>query len=39
MNTVGEEIIIINCAQMTEKEAFLDHPHVILADENHNPIV
>jgi len=39
MNTVGDEIIIISYAQMTEEEALLYHPKVVLADENNNPIV
>ncbi len=39
LNTVGDEIIIISYAQMTEEEALLHHPKVILADENNNPVV
>ena len=39
MNAVGDEIIIITYAQMTEEEALLYRPKVILADENNNPIV
>lgn len=39
LNAVGDEIIIITYAQMTEEEALLHHPQVILVDENNNPIV
>lgn len=38
MNTVGDEVIIIAYAQMTEEEAFLHRPQVILVNENNNPV-
>ncbi|NEP00388.1 MAG: aspartate 1-decarboxylase [Symploca sp. SIO1C4] len=38
MNAVGDEIIIISYAQMTEEEALLHRPQVILVDENNNPL-
>lgn len=38
MNSVGDEVIIISYAQMTEEEALLHHPKVILVDENNNPL-
>ena len=39
LNAVGDEIIIISYAQMTEEEALLYHPQVILVDKNNNPII
>lgn len=38
LNTVGDEVIIIAYAQMTEEEALLHHPQVIFVDEHNNPI-
>ncbi len=38
MNAVGDEIIIISYAQMTEEDALLHHPRVIMVDENNNPL-
>ncbi|MDJ1181873.1 aspartate 1-decarboxylase [Roseofilum casamattae] len=38
MNAVGDEIIIIAYAQMTEEEALLYSPKVVLVDECNNPI-
>ncbi|NEQ40168.1 MAG: aspartate 1-decarboxylase [Okeania sp. SIO3I5] len=38
MNSVGDEIIIIAYAQMTEDEALLYRPKVILVDDNNNPL-
>lgn len=38
MNAVGDEVIIIAYAQMTEEEALLHRPQVVLVDENNNPL-
>lgn len=38
MNAPGDEVIIIAYAQMTEEEALLHRPRVILVDENNNPL-
>ena len=38
MNSVGDEVIIIAYAQMTEDEALLYRPKVILVDDNNNPL-
>ncbi|NEO68284.1 aspartate 1-decarboxylase [Moorena sp. SIO3H5] len=38
MNEVGDEIIIITYAQMTEEEALLYHPKVIMVNEKNNPM-
>ena len=38
LNSVGDEVIIITYAQMTEEEALLHSPQVILVDKNNNPL-
>ncbi|WP_347179350.1 aspartate 1-decarboxylase [Roseofilum acuticapitatum] len=38
MNSVGDEVIIIAYAQMTEEEALLHHPKVIRVDKKNNPV-
>ena len=38
MNAVGDEIIIITYAQMTEEEALLYSPQVVWVDEHNHPV-
>ena len=39
MCAVGDEVIIITYSQMSEEEALLHHPKVVLVDENNDPLI